>query len=151
MEAVLAQLLSLPLLKQDPLEARGQALRQCQVSQSNLGCLNRKKICELSPWFENDQLPGTVLRRGLTKFGLIDEFTQLLRDGNMPQSRLVGSSLHRDGQEFSVVTFQVALQKCDHVACCAHSSIRGHRTASSFRDASFIIFGADGKRISISD
>lgn len=143
------QCLSVPLLKQYPMEAGSQALRQRQVGQPDLGRLNRKKVCELAPRLKNDQLAGAALRRGRTKLGLIDESTQLLRDGNMPQFRLVGSSLHSDGQEFSVVTFQVALQECDHVTCCAHSFIRGRRTGPAPFGRFLHHIGADRKKMPI--
>jgi hypothetical protein len=105
MEAMFVQLPSLPLLKQDSMEASSQTLRQCQVSQPDVGRLNRKEVRKISSRLKNNQLSGTILGRGRAKFGLIDEFTQLLRDGAVAQFRLMRGSLHGDGQKFSVITF----------------------------------------------
>lgn len=63
----------------------------------------------------------------------------------MPQSRLVGGSLHGHGQKCSIVTFQMAFEDYDHMTCCAHSLAPWPlNPASSIRDALFILLELTG-------
>ena len=55
-----------------------------------------------------------------TPFGFIYQVAKLLCDCTMPKFCLMRRSLHRDRKNLSLVAFDVAFQKRDHVSGGAH-------------------------------
>ena len=105
------------LLDQNTFEPVRQVSGKNHVRKPDRGGLHGEKIGKFPPWFKNNQLARSAVNGCRPAFGFFDQFAKLLRNGGVAQFRLMSGSLHGNGQEFPVVTFNVALEERNHVAC----------------------------------